>query len=223
MYRRIVVSVLVLVSGATLAQAAPTTYAGSLTSADGGLQGTGGWVSDPSTPVTFSWVVTQNDDQSWHYHYVFDTTGLQGTLSHLVLETSANLTAADISDAAPAITAGDPRWYSPENGNPDMPEQVFGIKFPGTSNTIATMNFDSVRAPTWGDFYAKDGAKGGRLWNAGFTASDIDPVALAQNGSVGYHVLVPDTTTSAVPVPGSFLLVSAGTGMISWIRRRRML
>jgi hypothetical protein len=223
MSRRIVVSVLVLVGGATLAQAAPTTYSGNLTSADGGLQGTGGWVSNPSKPVTFGWVVTQNDDLSWHYHYVFDTTGRQGTLSHLVLETSPNLTAADISNATPGIAAGDPRWYSEHNGNPDMPEQVFGIKFPGTSSTVAIMDFDSVRAPMWGDFYAKDGAKGGRLWNAGFTHPDVDPVALAQNGSVAYHVLVPDTTTSAVPVPGSFLLASAGMGLISWVRRRRML
>jgi hypothetical protein len=225
MFRRIVVSLSLLASTGTLAHATPTVYSGSLTSADGGLVGTGGWVADPSHPATFGWTITQNSEQSWHYHYEFNITELQGALSHLILETSQNLTAADISNAMPSITDGDPRWYSASNGNPNMPEPVFGVKLVGGLGAIRTMDFDSVRMPTWGDFYAKDGSKGGELWNAGFTHPDTDPIVSAQNGSIGYHVLVPDTATSAstVPSPGSFLLVSAGMSLISWLRRRRML
>ncbi len=141
----------------------------------------------------------------------------------MVLETSSDLIAADISNAVPQVEGGGPGWFSAGNGNPGMPEPVFGIKSPGNTSEIATFDFDCLRAPKWGDFYAKDGAKGGQLWNAGFTSPDTDPTVPAQNGSIAYHVLVPDTATSAVPTPASALLVGVGTSMISWLRRHRIL
>lgn len=199
------------------AQAVPT-YSGSLTSADGGLIGTGGWVNG-ATPVTLSWTVTQNEDQSWHYNYVFDSTGLQGTLSHLVLETSLNLTAEDIFNDTPSMENDGPKWQEGP-GNPNIPEPLFGIKFESVSGAVVSIDFDSTRVPMWGDFYAKDGSVGGELWNAGFTVAD--PQAAPANGSLLNHILVPDTSTG-VPTPGAVLLASIGIGLVGWFRQRKLM
>ncbi len=199
-------------------QAVPT-YSGSLSSADGGLIGSGGWVSDPGKPVTFSWTVTQNGDLSWHYSYVFDSTDVKGTLSHLLLETSLNLTADDIFNDTPS--AGSPRLYEDGPGNPNLPGPLFGIKFESVSGAVVSIEFDSTRAPMWGDFYAKDGSVGGELWNAGFL--DADPQAAADNGSLWDHILVPDTTTTIVPSPGAVLLSGIGIGLAGWFGRKKLL
>jgi len=223
------ISIQLLVAGmAALAHAGPATYSGNLTSAGGGLVGTGGWVANPDNPVTFDWVVSENADESWHYHYVFDSTGLQGTLGHLVLETSVNLTPDDILNATPKFENDGPKWQTQRNGNPSIPEPMFGIKFEQVSGSLVTIDFDSPRVPTWGDFYAKGGAASGDLWNAGFTSPDADPSDPAGDGSLGWHVLVPDTMTfesqslirPVVPAPGALVLGMIGTSVIVRLRKR---
>ena len=74
MWRRSSIGLCLGVVCCTLAQANPT-YVGSLSTLDDGLVGVGGWVSDDRHPITFSWTVTQNDDSSWHYNYVFNPNG----------------------------------------------------------------------------------------------------------------------------------------------------
>jgi hypothetical protein len=46
--------------------------------------------------------VTQNPDLSWHSLYTSDSTGIQGNISHLVIEVSPSFTAEDIFNAVPA-------------------------------------------------------------------------------------------------------------------------
>ncbi len=45
-------------------------YFGSLLSTDGGIDGTRNRITNPAG-VSFSWDVTQDADNSWHYSYVF--------------------------------------------------------------------------------------------------------------------------------------------------------
>ena len=101
--------------------------------------------------------------------------------------------------------------------NPMMPGEIYGIKFeaPYVENAQhITLSFYCDRAPTWGDFYAKDG-KGVLAYNTGFTSDDVDPTCPASNGSLNGHLLVPDT----VPEPG--LLTLLGIGGVGLLRRKR--
>ncbi len=230
MMSRSILSLSIVAALCTLAQAGPS-YTGTLGSADGGLAGTGGWVNTPGQSVTFTWTITQNADLTWHYHYVFDSTGLQGDPSHILIETSGNLTPEEISNDSPSIMDDDPTWYRSKNGNPSLPDDLFGLKFEPFDGPVAIIDFDSTRIPMWGDFYAKGGAKSGHLWNAGFLSSDVDPIAELDDGSFGYHILVPDTITDITirdvpitnPAPGALVLGSLGAGLLSWLRTRKAL
>ncbi|MBN1506223.1 MAG: hypothetical protein JW955_05230 [Sedimentisphaerales bacterium] len=208
--------------------AAPT-YSGSLASdyysgnsmdADGLLRGTdGGWV-DQAQPLVLRWEVT-NEGSFWHYEYTFNELDLQGGLSHMILEVSSTLTESDIFNSSDPFEG--PALYSQGPSNPSMPASIWGIKFDtGGAGGMTVVSFDSTRDPTWGDFYAKDGNKGGAAWNAGLGIAD--PTAAASDGSIRSHLLVPDTTTTpAIPSPAAVLLSGMGTALVGWLRRRGVL
>lgn len=194
-------------------------YTGSLSTDDGGLIGTGAWASGSS----LSWEVTQNQDNSWHYSYFFDVS--EKSVSHMILETSYAFTIDDIfnimfdSGTYGSLEIGE-NGMTP--GNPNIPDAIYGIKFDETDGLSMQFSFDSWRTPVWGDFYAKDGVDGGvtvSLWNAGFTPGDTDPLDPPADGSIGYHILRPDTV---VPEPGSIMALGSGVLMLgAFLRRKR--
>ena len=221
-----------LVMAATVAATTPAravSYSGSLSVGDTGLSAVGVW---DNVATTFRWVVDDTTTPGrWHYSYTLATPGGPGAgISHVIFEASdgfgfENLfaPATDPSDwISQAADGTEIQTHLPGPGNPDMPSSVYGIKFNAADNADATtlaLSFDSDRVPVWGDFYAKAGQ--GALWNSGFSAAD--PTDGPADGSIEHHVLVPDTATILIPVPGALVLGSLGVVLVGWIRGYRRL
>lgn len=187
-----------------------TTFSGSLSvggaGADGNLIATSAW-DDPNTRL--SWTVDDTTTGGfWHYEYTF--TVARKDISHLIIEVSDD-------DPGPALTADDllwpasdpDGWFGPggieialhangvggTGGNAWMPEDMYGVKFDAVQDELSVvLEFDSPRAPVWGDFFSKSGNDDGNkcaVWNAGFVTPDpLDP---RDNGSLLDHLLVPDS------------------------------
>jgi hypothetical protein len=190
------------------------TYTGSLSSASGEIGGMSAWI-DPG-PTTMSWEIT---DMTTHYHYKYVLTVPESStdISHLLIEVSSLFGEDDFWNETGPFLGTEISEFSQENGNPSIPEAIHGLKFDDMTGTTVAVEFDSLRVPIWGDFYAKGGGNPpNEAWNLGINFPDpLDPPS---NGSINNHILVPDTN---IPEPASLVLMALSGLLIAGHRRPR--
>jgi hypothetical protein len=198
-------------------------YTGTLTYPSG-LDATDGspW-ADPATTITYT-VFENVGGETWHYKYEL-TAADDPAVSHFILEVSENWTQANNDQNLLNLTGGPYKeievgdFGTEGPSNPDIPEEIHGVKFNFDNGTHAVIEFDAPRRPVWGDFHAKGGQDYG-LWNLGFTSPDTDPTMPPppQHDPVDNHLLVPD---SYIPEPASVGLLALGCLSLAVRRCRR--
>jgi len=171
----------------------------------------------PWADATLEWTVTHNGS-SWVYEYTFSDHGNGNQLrdvSHVIIEVSETFTLGNIM-AGTTIDGEGPKTYTPTRSNPEMPNDIWGIKWDiDTDTTEYSWTIISDRMPMWGDFYAKGGG-GTVAYNMMF---GTDTAGAIGNGNAGGWVLVPDTTT--VPIPSTAYLLGFGVVGLMLGRRRK--
>ena len=187
---------------------------GSRSESGGGIVTGGGWVGVPPDN-TLSWNISFNaGTQLWSYEYTFTNFPGPGSISHFILDLSANcLSPADNC----VIDGGSPVEYNTFGVHPSNPgfpagSSIQGIKFDfGSDTATAVYSFDSERAPVYGDFYVKGGSTS-FAYNAGLANH------LSEN--VNWFIARPDTTGGQVPEPVTLGLVGTGLMSMFFLRKR---
>jgi len=164
--------------------------------------------------TTLAWEIRRTGNH-WRYQYTLAANAMAP--SHIIIELSDGATQGELTERSGPIDVGEIKKHKGgAQGNTDMPDDVFGIKFnmTGTDETVI-VSFHSYREPIWGDYYSKDGGQPkAQIWNEGFEA--VDPTAVATDGSVGDHLLVPN---GIIPEPTTVALLTALAILLP--RRRR--
>lgn len=198
-------------------------YTGSLSTADGGIIANGLWAQNG---FQISWNVSQVDSYWWKYEYwlrdgngnLLEGDDIKAAVSHFTLEVSPGVTYDDFRNAnGSPIELSD---FSDQTGDAAIEN---ALKFDFEKGYFS---IESIRIPTWGDFYAKDGwyrdpNTGARIpnnaWNAGYALADPLDAAPA-DGAYMNKLLRPDTQT-AIPEPGTMLLFGLGLAGAGVYRR----
>lgn len=189
-----------------------------------GLVGNSDW---GTAATSLSWVIAPNAEETlWHYEYTF--TVPKKALSHFILQVSGNFDENSITNASDTWELGTYNASSQGNSNPNMPGELYAIKFqelgegttPLDADTPVTwvISFDSPHDPVWSHFYAVDGKDPKPLVDGDDTPY-VYNVAFGSGSLEGYHVAAPDTTV--IPVPPAVLLGMIGRSVAGVKLRKR--
>lgn len=210
--KKLIIFVVVLLGMVTSSWA--SSYSGDITGG-AGLIGSDGW-----SDATLSWTVDNETDPNGYWTYAYTFTVDVKAISHVIIELSEDFSDDNIFGISTGFDPDAPKTYSPGTSNPEMPGNLFGIKWDTTGDPLSyEFRIVSNKAPMWGDFYSKDGKDSGdwvRAYNTQFGTDTGNPI---DNGNNGGWVLVPDTV---VPIPSAiWLLGSAFLGLVGFRRKRR--
>ncbi len=189
---------------------------------------------DPDNGFKISWNISQDNDVAgfpWHYSYTisgYEATDLSRGLSHVILEISGKATQSDFDfGSATGIEFGTFENSGSSGSNPNLPADIYGIKFDGSSGTNVTFTFHSTKAPVWGNFYAKDGNNPTTTaWNTGLGG----PAPTSSDAPFTNWIARPDGDGGdgggggEIPEPASiagFGTLLAGFALVA-VRRRRV-
>jgi hypothetical protein len=203
---------------------------GSLSTPDG-IDGIGSWGAGP---MNLTWDLIHFDCYTCYsttYAYTFshvpaDTFEFIIELHPSLLTNNSGLVIYDVSSTLPNWELG---LFTPSATRPGMPDIIPGVRFWGVrGSTTERISFRSDFIPMWGDFYATDTSAMGAAWNAGFTNPDTDPLlppwAIPEDGSGGFHILVPGGAggLQVIPIPAAVWLFGSGLiGLIGIARRKK--
>lgn len=197
---------------------AATELQGSRSSAaGGGVTAMDGWRDGN---LTLSWDISRDALSGlWTYTYTLATK--QKDPSHFILETTQSDSAFSILDGSSANILG-PKTWSVSGSNPEMPNEIFGIKFDfGGSPVTYTLVTD--RAPVYGVFYTKDGKSGGEWAVAWSNALNYADYRTRLDLTSQDFIVRPDgeAQPSAVPLPAAFWPFASGIAGLVALRRRK--